>query len=537
VEAHDARAGLLPAHDGGEKIRGTGGRDDMNVPDEPISAALVQEYAGATTCVVFGAVQPEWRERLRGMRAMLWCATEREVAAGTLPVAAERVQLFPARDATPARWSEALMRFVRLDARRLPSIFVAPAESANVMSDHARLVAVTLAELREQHRARVTRQQDGFAWQRHVLANLPLYMRRPLPLAWKDALAGLPAAVCGAGPSLDVSAPRLAAGQEGCVVFAADSALRTLARHGVRADFAVSIDVAKVPEKCLPENGELPGRVVLTAVSPPGWSARVGEERVHFVASRQITTDWLAQRGVPTPALAGAENCGVSALELARWLGCAPIYLFGLDLALSGTQRHTGAVDATIYARSGFDATQACPEVPGNWSETVPTHAPGDWRALNARLANFPAGAVINVNDRGARFENAPAVQPADWIAPAPSAAGAKAERLAVLESGGRIDAAAERAATIAFAELRTCGQRVRATLPAVRLALATRGPEGAAAALRPLLADAAVGRALGGFALKLMPHLLPPTEGDADFWRGLLDECEQMAAALEAVG
>lgn len=506
----------------------------MSVPDEQTGAALVQEYAGATTCVVFGAVQPEWHERLSGMRAVIWCATEREIVAGIPPVAPERIQLFRAENGSDAQWAEALLRFARLDARRLPSVFVAPADPAR---DHASLVTLTLGELREQHRARVTRQQDGLAWQRHVLANLPLYARRPLPAAWKDALAGVPAAVCGAGPSLDVSAPRLATGQEGCVVFAADSALRTLARHGVRADFAVSIDVAKVPEKCLPESGELPGRVVLTAVSPPSWSARVGEERVHFVSSRQITTDWLAQRGVPAPALAGAENCGVSALELARWLGCAPIYLLGLDLALSGTQRHTGAVDATIYARSGFDAAQACPEVPGNWTEMVPTHAPGDWRALNARLATFPIGTVINVNDRGARFENAPAVQPADWIAPAPSAANAnaKAERLAGLGSGGRIDAAAERAAAAALAELRACGQRVRTALPAARSALVKRGPEGAAATLRPLLADAAIGRALGGFALKLMPHLLPPTEGDVDFWRGLIDECEQMTAALEA--
>jgi hypothetical protein len=508
----------------------------VSVSNAELNAPLAQEYPGATTCIVFGAVQPEWRERLRDMRAMLWCATEREVTASALPIAAERVQLCRIEDVAVAKWSEILMRYVRLDARRLPSVFVAWSDPVEIEERRAPFVAQTLSELREQHRARVTRQQDGFAWQQHVLANLPLYARRPLPLAWKDALAGLPAAVCGAGPSLDVSAPRLAAGQEGCVVFAADSALRALARHGVRADFAVSIDVAKVPEKCLPESGELPGRVVLAAVSPPSWSARVAEERVHFVSSRQITTDWLAKGGVSAPALAGAENCGVTALELARWLGCGPIYLFGLDLALSGTQRHTGAVDATIYARSGFDATQTCPEVPGNWTTTVPTHAPGDWRALNARLTTFPAGAVINVNDRGARFENAPAVQPADWIAPVPIAAGAKVERLAALGSDGRVDAAAERARAAAFAELRACGQRVRAALPAARSALAKCGPEGAAAALRPLLADAAIGRALGGFALKLMPHLLPPTEGDADFWRGLIDECEQVAAALAAV-
>ncbi|MBI2510759.1 MAG: DUF115 domain-containing protein [Opitutae bacterium] len=495
--------------------------------------SFVQEYPGATTCVVIGAVQPEWREQLSRARAVLWCADERDCAAGAPAVAGERMHFFPLAGASLAQWSEALVRFVRLDARRLPSVFVAAAEADDDERRRAPFVAVVVDELREQHRGRVTRQQDGFRWQQHVLANLSRYTRRPLPSEWRGALAGLPAAVCGAGPSLDLSAPRLGAGQEGCVVFAADSALRTLARHGVRVDFAVSIDVAKLPEKCLPETGELPGRVVLSAVSPAGWSERVGKERVHFVSSRQITTDWLAKSGVPAPALASAENCGVTALELARWLGCAPIFLFGLDLALSGRQRHTGAADASIYVRSGFDAAQEFSKVPGNWEERVSTHAPGDWRALNARLASFPAGSVFNVNDRGARLENATPVRPDAWT---PPEACAKAERLALLARGGA-DAPAPAAATAALAELRACGRRLLATTPELRRALAARGPEAVAVALRPVLADPAFGRALGGFALKLMPHLLPPTEGDADFWRGLLDEFEALAIALESVG
>lgn len=502
-------------------------------PETAASAELksfVQEFPGATTCVVIGAVRPEWRERLSRARAMLWCAGAGDIAAGAPPISGARVQLFPRDGASPAQWGETLVRFVRLDARRLPSVFVAPAEEADECR-RASFVAVLLDELREQHRGRVTRQEDGFRWQQHVLANLPRYARRPLPPEWRGALAGLPAAVCGAGPSLDVSAPRLAAGQEGCVVFAADSALRTLARHGVRVDLAVSIDVAKLPEKCLPESGQLPGRVVLSAVSPAGWSERVGEERVHFVSSRQITTDWLAKSGVAAPAQAGAENCGVTALELARWLGCAPIFLFGLDLALSGRQRHTGAADASIYARSGFDAAQEFPEVPGNWEERVPTHAPGDWRALNARLASFPGESVFNVNDRGARLENARPVRPETWLAPE---ACAKAERLARLASGDARDGAD---ATAAFEELRACGRRLSTAMPELRAALAARGPEALVVVWRRVLADPALGRALGGFALKLMPHLLPPTEGDADFWRGLLDEFEQLAAQLRELG
>ncbi|MBI5424870.1 MAG: DUF115 domain-containing protein [Opitutae bacterium] len=502
------------------------------VTDTPVlGAPWVQEYPGATTGIVVGPMRPEWASRLGRARAVLWCATAEDLAGLPAGFSSSAIQRVPLDDSGAARIVEVLPRFVRLDARHLPSLYFSPGATAEAQRGGESLVAWLVGELRELHRARVTRQQDAFRWQQHVLANLADYARRPLPESWRGALAGLPAAVCGAGPSLDVSAARLADGQEGCVVFAADSALRTLARHGVRVDFAVSVDVAKTPEKCLPESGEMPARVVLAAVSPPEWRRRVAPERVHFVSSRQITTDWLARDGVVPPALAVAENCGVTALELARWLGCSPIYLFGLDLALSGRQRHTTAADATIYARSGFDAAQEFPEVPGNWEPSVPTHAPGDWRALNARLATFPAGAVFNVNDRGARLENACAVRPGEWVAPA---AADKASRLAAFEGAG---VAAQAAAWSDFtAELRRCGERLSGKLPELRASLATHGPDAVAVALRPWLADAAIGRALGGYALKLMPHLLPPTEGEVEFWRGLLEELEQLAGALAAL-
>lgn len=503
----------------------------MNAATETATAGAGRtwQYPGATTGIVVGPMRPEWLAQLTQARAILWCAGADDLVRPLTELPTTAVQRIPLDESAAARLAESLPRFLRLDARRLPSVFVALGETEAAQRRLEPLLEWLVAELREQHRARVTRQQDAFRWQQHVLANLDAYAQRPLPEQWRGALAGLPAAVCGAGPSLDVSAARLLAAQEGCVVFAADSALRTLARHGVRADFAVSIDVAKRPEKCLPESGELPGRVILAAVSPPGWRARVDAEKLRFVSSRQITTDWATQRRIPAPAVAVAENCGVTALELARWLGCSPIYLFGLDLALSGRQRHTAAVDATIYARSGFDAEQEFPEVPGNWEPSVPTHALGDWRALNARLATFPAGTVGNVTDRGARLENTCAIRPDEWVMPP---AVDKAVRLAALEDAGVSPATWSETA----AELRRCGERLDAALPELRAVLASGGPAAVAVALRPWLADATIGRALGAYALKLMPHLLPPTEGDATFWSGLLDELGELSRALAAL-
>ncbi|OYU98034.1 MAG: hypothetical protein CFE26_28260, partial [Verrucomicrobiales bacterium VVV1] len=53
------------------------------------------------------------------------------------------------------------------------------------------------------------------------------------------------------------------------------------------------------------------------------------------------------------------------------------------------------------------------------------------------------------------------------------------------------------------------------------------------AAAFRTLVTDPELGRALGAFSLKLMPHLVPPTEGDRSFWATMLEEYATLVPLL----
>lgn len=456
---------------------------------------------------------------------MLWCVDPDSVAPSTPRLAAPRVHTLPldraAHELTPI-----LERFICRDSRHLPSVFV----SADVLSRNAeaylQVVSHVHGLLATHHGARITRQRDGYDWQRHLLQNLPGYTERRVPASWKDALRGLPAFVCGAGPSLDVSAPILAAHAGQAVVFSADSALRALHRHGVQADFAVSIDVAKRPEKCLPPSHP-PHRVVLSAVSPPTWLSAADRESCYFLSSGQVTLDWLATQGVPKTELIARENCGNTALELARHLGCAPIYLFGLDLALDAgnpAQRHNSAVDATVYAASGFDAEQQHPQVPGNYAESVPTFALSDWRSLDERLAAWPGDLVINVNDRGARFRNTRLVHPADY-----SFAHTGADKLAALAALAA-SPRSEPAAAPALKHLRAIARRAALRAEMLRTEFRAHGPAGAVQVFREVLVDPEARAVFGAFSLKLMPHLLPPTEGDAAFWSALIDEFTALA-------
>lgn len=475
----------------------------------------LQSYPGATTAIAIGPLPAEALALLPPVRALLWIAPEASVA----PALPAGTALYRATAFTRAAVAPELERLLRLDARHLPSVLTPLAVDPELIP----VIALVADVLEQNHRARVTRQRDGFRWQQHVLANLGAYARQPLSATWANSLAGRPAVVCGAGPSLDVSAARLAPVAGQVVIFAADSALHTLAKHGITADFVVSIDVAKEPGKCLPA-GHTPRHTILSPVSPPAWRTAVPTDLVHFVASNQLTTDWLAAQGVPRPPLAVAENCGVTALVLARWLGCAPIHLFGLDLALApGAQRHTDGADASLYTQSGFNTGQSYPEVPGNYAEKVPTHVLGDWRALDRRLADWPAGLVVNVNDRGAKLGNTTLVAPAQFTL---ESTGAKVEWLAAFpDSTPAVDA------TAPLARLRAAGQQCTAIMPHLRAALQAGGPDTLVPLLRRILADETTSRMLGGYALKLMPHLLPPIEGDDAFWAGQLDELAELSA------
>jgi hypothetical protein len=485
---------------------------------------LEKPFPGATTCVLVGDALADVQPRLKSFRRLLWLTDPESIrrARPLLPTTVVETLLVGDAPAEPV-----VEQFLRYDPRHLPSVFVSDNVLTRSAPAYRQAIAGIHSILDSHHRSRVTRQKDGFIWQKHLLANLGDYANRRVPASWAGALRGVPAFICGAGPSLDVSAPHLAAHASKGVVFAADSALRALARHGVRADFAVSVDAAKLPEKCLPAD-TAPARIVLSAVSPPAWQTALPAAPRTYLSSSQITLDWLAIQGIARTPVAVTENCGATGLELARFLGCAPIYLFGLDLAVDAAaphKRHHAGVDATVYLNSGYDPSQDLPQVPGNYAAEVPTFAYGDWQALDARLASWPTGLVHNVTDRGARFRNTTLVAP-DQFDLLQSSVATRAG-LRSLPDPAQPDSAVLNAA---FHRVHLAGRLgVTQSAQLTRL-LAHRGPEPLAIELRRLFTDQAFARVLGAFSLKLMPHLVPPIEPDTALWSDLLRELGELS-------
>ena len=500
----------------------------------PTPFLLEKLFPGARTCLVVGDLDPGMEDSLARYTKILWIAESRspEVRFRRIPQTAfVRVSVdecsFPQLEAS-------IDRFVMVMPRHLPSVYVSRAIAGGQQDRFMGVIDVVYQNLEMQQRARMTRQKDGFVWQSQLLKNTSAYALRRLPPEWAGVLAGLPAFVCGAGPSLGVSAPYLAKVAAQGPVLAADSSLKALAKVGVGADFVVSVDAAKEPASCL--NGvPLPGRAVLSAISPPAWSSAIAPAQQFFVSSNQLTLDWMASVGIARTPVAVCENCGATAIEVARFLGCAPICLFGMDLALNASgppTRHHADVDKAVYVNSGFDETQQFPKVPGNFSPEVPTHVLGDWRQLDGRLAQWPAGLVWVVTDRGAKLANTTVMRPEDFALPATGQ-----EKSALLARLPGATAAPPEILRAVRGEYAQCSQLIRKCLPGIRASLSRGDIPTTAKQLLPLFTGGHTGMILGAFSLKLMPHLVPPLEEERKVWDALVAELAGLSEILAACG
>ena len=501
---------------------------------DPSTLLFSQPVPESDAAILIGYDPVNLRALITSGRLVLWIVHADGTNIRPPDQPGKSLMVLPVDRCTEEEQEQVLDLFFAKTPKHLPSVYVSrnlPVAQASGFQQAINLVGATL-EMNQ--RARNTRQQDAFTWQYNLFRNLPDYTTRLLPDAWRGAMTGVPAFICGAGPSLDVSGPSLAHVARLGLVLAADSSLHKLSTLGVQADFAVSVDIAKLPAKCLPESC-VPTRVLLSATSPREWSSAIPLAQRYYASCNQLTLDWLATLGLPKTQVAISENCGATAIELARFLGCAPICLFGMDRALTAegpVQRHHDAVDESLYTNSGFHAGQRFPKIPGNFSPAVPTHVFGDWRALNRRLSHWPQDLVWVVTDRGARLNNTRVMRP-EALALPPTTAAIK-DRLSRLPEP--IQPPAEARLRMA-GQLAALGQKITGSISSFQRILERKGPPQLTEALRSFFASPETGQMLGAFSLKILPHLLPPIHPDVAHWRNWLDELETLGhAASESV-
>ncbi len=308
--------------------------------------------------------------------------------------------------------------------------------------------AVELSEIT----LRTLRKRSG-VWIEHLLLNLPQAVGSVLASGLKGWLAGRPAILVAAGPSLALNVQDLKRVEGRAAIIAVNTSLGALERAGVRADLVVVLEALDVSEQFagLALNRDVP-RLLSIGANPALFADAPGPV-LPFVEDLQGQRRIGAAAGFRTiPAGGSVAN---AAFALAYRLGASQLIVAGQDLAyrddrvyapgtLFESMRVTLDDDRTA-SFSGIEAkrriAESRPEVAdrydrgavlrttawGGEGEVVTTEAFNYFRHIFehwARTAEAEAPRLINATEGGARiagFEELPLAEVVDAL-PAASA-------------------------------------------------------------------------------------------------------------------
>ena len=211
----------------------------------------------------------------------------------------------------------------------------APAAYTQTAPEVARAARDLLRRTLERRQANLTTvevHQDR--WRRYIVDNFKQILEVPDLCQLAGALAGVPALVVGAGPSLDQSLAHLGGVTEKALVLAAASALGPLARVGVSPHLAVALEAKDESRQF--QGADMTSTVLAaaTASNPRHFSRWSGQKTLFHLQP------WLARLAGTGPALANGGHATSAAFSLAILWGCDPIILVGQDLAYTGGRIH-----------------------------------------------------------------------------------------------------------------------------------------------------------------------------------------------------
>ncbi|MDX9981832.1 MAG: DUF115 domain-containing protein [Lentisphaeria bacterium] len=274
-------------------------------------------------------------------------------------------------------------------------------------------------------------------WLESAIRNLPFLIDSSPLAGLRNVLAGTPAAVVAAGPTLAASLDLLRELRERMVIIAVGTAYRPLRKAGIDPHLTVLVDGSPVIARQFDEVDTEAGWLVV----PPQIHPEVVERFRGRLVSWQSGAlpefrDWLAgQMSAPPDMLGSGGTVTYSAIDAANYLGCPEIYVFGMDLAFQDDgQTH---VDNSMYTGRRLDRECLIP-VPGNlrpqvWTTRQFASYIELLTGLAANLAATPGRRLLNVNPDGALIPNMIHCLPGDIdparFAPVPDLAARIAER------------------------------------------------------------------------------------------------------------
>lgn len=165
---------------------------------------------------------------------------------------------------------------------------------------------------------------------------------------------GVPAIICGAGPSLDKNLSVLEQLGDRALIFAGATAMNAVNSHGFLPHFGTGID---------PNSAQLTRLIMNNAFEVPYlYRSRLYPEALRFVHGPKLyvpgaggyrISNWLEEKlNIPGFSVDEGFNVVNFSLSLAIAMGCNPIILVGLDLSYSETQSyHSGVRSHPTHVR------------------------------------------------------------------------------------------------------------------------------------------------------------------------------------------
>jgi hypothetical protein len=193
--------------------------------------------------------------------------------------------------------------------------------------------------------------RSGQQLQENVWRNLPQMIGQAGVTHVENVLAGVPAFVVAAGPSLNSNLAQLSRVRESGVIVCVDTAYRLLERQGIVPHLVVTTDPSELNERHF--DGLWYGTEPILAFDPEVYytiPARTPWRRLVINLDKCATTRWFEKQFGPWGYLEKGGSVANTAFSLARHLGCHPIVLVGLDLAYDPRGGATHA-DGTALAR------------------------------------------------------------------------------------------------------------------------------------------------------------------------------------------
>ena len=233
------------------------------------------------------------------------------------------------------------------------------------------LVNTLHADLRVEVMDRCTTAAFSDEWQQNTLLNLPEICQNPTVSVLRDLYKGEDAFVIAAGPSLKDSIEFVKKLKDKAFIICVGTALKTCLKAGVEPDIVVVLDSdPKVYKQFIDVEKHRSYLVGSQTLFPPIIK---DYERKYFSFECHIFQDfaeWMSGFHSGNAILKTGGTVSVTAIDLARHVGCRRLFLFGLDLAY--LEDGTSHAPSTMYGNHK-EEQQKLIRVPGNYSETVPT--------------------------------------------------------------------------------------------------------------------------------------------------------------------